>query len=100
VLANGCLFLPASHQPILLHNTVYLCVLVEVFCLTMSGNALHCKNLINAVQLQLPLWEQSDKNYQNRDLKFKIWEVAGECDYSCKYKFRIFQVASKTSLIM
>jgi hypothetical protein len=29
----------------------------------------------------------SDKNYQNRDLKLKLWEeVAAECDSSCKKK--------------
>ena len=28
---------------------------------------------------------QNDKNYQNRDLKLKLWEeVAAECDSSCK----------------
>jgi len=37
------------------------------------------------VHLRLALWEQSDKNYQNRDLKLKLWEeVAAECDPSCK----------------
>jgi len=42
---------------------------------------LDCEVLINAVHLRPALWEQSDKNYQNRDLKLKLWEdVAAECD--------------------
>jgi len=51
----------------------------------MSANTLDCKILINAVHLRPALWEQSDKNYQDRDLKLKLWEeVAAECDFSCK----------------
>jgi len=53
----------------------------------MSANTLDCEVLINVVRLRLALWEQSDKNYQNRDLKLKLWEeVAAECDSSCKPK--------------
>jgi hypothetical protein len=53
----------------------------------MSANTLDCDVLINAVHLRLALWEQSDKNYQNRDLKLQLWEeVAAECDSSCKQK--------------
>jgi len=59
---------------------------VRVF-FTMSANTLDCKVLINVVHLRLALWEQSDKNYQNRDLKLKLWEeVAAECDSSCMQK--------------
>jgi hypothetical protein len=48
----------------------------------MSGNTLDCEVLINAAYLRPALWEQSDKNYQNRDLKLKLWEeVAAECDF-------------------
>jgi len=54
---------------------------------TMSANTLDCEVLINVVHSRLALWEQSDKNYQNRDLKLKPWEeVAAECDFSCKQK--------------
>jgi hypothetical protein len=53
----------------------------------MSANTLDCEVSINAVHLKPALWEQSDKNYQNRDLKRKLWEeVAAECDSSCKQK--------------
>ena len=53
----------------------------------MSENTLDCEVLINAVHLRPALWEQSDKNYQNGDLKLKLWEeVAAECDSSCKQK--------------
>jgi hypothetical protein len=37
----------------------------------MSANILDCEVLIHAVHLKPALWEQSDKNYQNRDLKLK-----------------------------
>jgi hypothetical protein len=37
----------------------------------MSANTLDCEVLINAVHFRPALWEQSDKNYQNRDLKTK-----------------------------
>jgi hypothetical protein len=58
---------------------------------TMSANALDCEVLINAVHLRPALCEQSDKNYQNRDLKLKMWEeVAAECDSSCKQKCYFF----------
>jgi len=57
----------------------------------MSANTLGCEVLINAVHLIPALWEQSDKNYQNRDLKLKLWEeVDAECDSSCKQKFYFF----------
>jgi hypothetical protein len=52
-----------------------------------SAYTLDCEVLINAVHTRLALWEQSDKNYQNRDLKLKLREeVAAECDSSCKQK--------------
>jgi len=48
----------------------------------MSANTLDCEVLINAVHLRPALWEQSDKNYQNRDFKLKLWEeVAAECNH-------------------
>jgi hypothetical protein len=51
----------------------------------MIANPLDCEVLINVVHLRLALWEESDKNYQNRDLKLKLWEdVTAECDSSCK----------------
>jgi hypothetical protein len=53
----------------------------------MSANSLHCKVLIDVVHLRPALWDKSDKNYQNRDLKLKkkLWEeVAAECNSSCK----------------
>ena len=54
----------------------------------MSANTLDCEVLINVVHLRPALWEQSDKSYQNRDLKLKLWgEVAAECDSSCKQKY-------------
>jgi hypothetical protein len=37
----------------------------------MSANTLDCEILINAVRLMPSLWDQSYKNYQNRDLKLK-----------------------------
>ena len=40
----------------------------------MSANTLDCEVLINAVHLRPALWDESDKNYQNRDLKLKLWE--------------------------
>jgi hypothetical protein len=59
-----------------------MCVFVNV-----SANTLDCEILINAVHLRPALWERSDKNYKNRDLKLKLWEeVAAECDSSCKKK--------------
>jgi hypothetical protein len=67
-------FLPASRRPFLLHNTVYVCIHSEVPQRAMSASALDCEILINAVHLRPALWKQSDKNYQNRDLKMKIWE--------------------------
>ena len=57
----------------------------------MSANTLDWEVLINAVHLRPALWEQSDKNYQNRELKLKLWEeVAGECDTSCAQKCYFF----------
>jgi len=51
----------------------------------MSANTLDCEVLINAVHSRPALWEQSDKNYQNRDLKLKFGEkVAAEYHSSCK----------------
>ena len=59
----------------------------------MSANTLDCEVLINAVHLRPALWEQSDKNYQNRDLKLKLWEeVAAECDSCCKQKYYFFDL--------
>jgi hypothetical protein len=52
---------------------------------TVVANTLDCEVLTNAVHLRPALWEQSDKNNYNRDLKLKLWEeVAAECDFSCK----------------
>jgi hypothetical protein len=49
--------------------------------LTCEG--LDCEILINAVNLRPALWEQGDKNYQNRDRKLKMWEeMAAECKCS------------------
>jgi len=49
------------------------------------------KGLINAVHLRPALFEQSDKNYQNVDLKLKVCEeMAVECDSSCKQKCYFF----------
>jgi len=62
---TGWLFLLASRRPILLRKS--------------------------AVHLRPALWEQSDKNYQNRDLKLKVWqEETAECDSSCKQKCYFF----------
>jgi hypothetical protein len=78
-------FYHTSRRPILLHNTVYVCILSEVSLRAVSASALDCEILINAVHLRLALWEHSDKNYQNRDLKLKVWEeVAVECNCYCK----------------
>jgi hypothetical protein len=53
----------------------------------MSENTSDCEVLVNVVHLRADLWEQSDKNYQNRDLKLQMREeVAVECDSSCKQK--------------
>ena len=61
--------------------------------LTVSANTLDCEVLINAVHLRPAVWEQCDKNYQNRDLKLKLWEeVAVECDSSCKQKCYFFNL--------
>jgi len=38
----------------------------------MSAKTLDCEVVISAVRLRPALWEQSDKNYQNRDLKLKL----------------------------
>jgi hypothetical protein len=47
---------------------------------------LDCEVLIDAVHLRPTLWEQTDKNYQKRDLKLKLWEqVAAECHSSCNF---------------
>ena len=85
LFTGWCLFLLASPRPILLRNRSYSCGW-SVFFFT-SANTLNCEVLINAVYLRPGLWEQSDKNCQNRDLKLKLWEeVAAECDSSCKQK--------------
>jgi hypothetical protein len=34
--------------------------------------------LIELVRDVMPLWDQRDKNYQNRDLKPKLWDEIGE----------------------
>jgi len=53
----------------------------------MSANTWDCEVFISAVHLRSVLWEQSDKNDQNRDLKLKLWEeVAAECDFSYEQK--------------
>jgi len=62
-----------------------------VFFFTVSADTLDCEILISAVHLRPALWKQIDKNYQNRDLKLKLWEeVAAECDSSCKQKCYFF----------
>jgi hypothetical protein len=87
VFTGRCLFLLTSRRPILLRSRSNFLGLSACFFFTMSANTLHCKVLINAVHLRLALWDQSYKNYQNRDLKLKLWEeVAIECDSSCKQK--------------
>jgi hypothetical protein len=59
----------------------------------MSVNTWDCEVLINAVHLRAALWDQSYKNYQNRDIKLKLWEeVAAECDCSCKQKCYFFNL--------
>jgi hypothetical protein len=51
----------------------------------MSAFTLDCEVLITAVHLRPALWDQSGKNYQNRELKLnKREKVAAECDSSCK----------------
>jgi hypothetical protein len=56
-----------------------------VFFFTMRANTSDCEVLVNAVHLTPALWEQSDRKYQNRDIKLKLWQqVAVECDSSCK----------------
>jgi len=82
-LADVCFYSPADDR--------FCCAIgltswseVRVF-VTMSANILDCEVLINALHLRPALWEQSDKNYQNRDLQLKLWEeMAAECDSSCK----------------
>ena len=57
----------------------------------MSANTFDCEVLINAVHLRPALWEQSEKNYQSRNLKLKLWEeVAAECDSSSMQKCYFF----------
>jgi hypothetical protein len=34
--------------------------------------------LIELYRVMPPLWDQRDKNYQNRDLKPKLWVEIGE----------------------
>jgi len=59
----------------------------------MSANTLDCEVLINTVHFRPALWEQSDKNYHNRDLTLKLWEeVAAECDSYCKQKCFFFNI--------
>ena len=66
-----------------------------------SWRTLDCDVLINALHLRPALWEQSDKNYQNRDLKLKLWEeVAAECDSSCKQKCYLFIYLLQLSHVM
>jgi hypothetical protein len=51
----------------------------------MTASGLDCEILINAGHVRPASWEQSDKNYQNRDMKLKMWEeVAAEYKSSCK----------------
>jgi hypothetical protein len=51
----------------------------------LAHKGLDCEILINAMNLRPALWKQGNKNYQNRDLKFKMWEeVAAEC--KCSYR--------------
>jgi hypothetical protein len=50
--SDGCLFSPATRRPILLHNTVEVCIFPEVPLREMSASALDCEILINAVHLR------------------------------------------------
>ena len=66
---------------------------MRVFLSSVRANrpTLDCEVSINVVHLRPALWEQSDKTYQNRDLKLKLWEeVAAERDSSCKEKCYFF----------
>ena len=91
VFTGWCLFLLASRRTILLRGRSDFLGLKCLFFFTMSANTLDWEVLINVVHLRPALWEQSDKNYQNRDLKLKLWEeVADECDSSCKQKCYFF----------
>jgi hypothetical protein len=71
VFTGGCLFLLAGRRPILLRSRSKFLGLIACFFFTMSANTLYCEVLINAVHLRAALWDQSYKNYQNRDLKLK-----------------------------
>ena len=65
----------------------------------MSVNTLDCKVLIHVVHLRPSLWEPSDKNYQNRDLKLKLWEeVAAECDSFLQAKMLFFSFIDCSSV--
>jgi len=86
MFTGWCLFLLASRRPMLLRDTSNFLGLSACF-VTMSANILDCEVLINAVYLRPALWVQSDKNYQNRDLKLKLWEeMAAVRDSSCTQK--------------
>jgi hypothetical protein len=69
VFTGGCLVLLASRRPILLRSMSNFLGLSACFFFTMSANTLDYEVLINAVRLRPALWEQSYKNYQNRDLQ-------------------------------
>ena len=62
-LADICFYSPADDRFCCAVGQAVKCVL-----LTMSAITLDCEVLTNAVHLRPALWEQSDKNFQNRDL--------------------------------
>jgi hypothetical protein len=99
VFTGWCLFLLANRRPILLRCKSNFQGLKCVFFLQWVQTQWIAK-LINAVHLRPALCEQSDKNYQNRHLKLKLWEeVAAECDSSCKQKC-YFLIAIKSCHVL
>jgi len=69
-LADVCLYSPANYRFCCAIGLTSWCR-SACFC-AMSANTLDCEVLINVVHLRPTLWEQSDKNYHNRDLKLKL----------------------------
>ena len=87
VFTGWCLFYSPADDRFCCAVGLTSCGGSACFLFTVSANTLECEVSINAVHLRPALWEQSDKNCQNRDLKLKMWEeVAAECEYSCKQK--------------
>jgi hypothetical protein len=73
VLIDGR-FIPTIQQPIHFHNIIYLCVLIEVFCCSMSGNALDCKILTSASHLKPVLWRPSVAvQFEGGSDLFSLW---------------------------